>query len=972
MGLTLVTGRANTGKTGVVHAAVRDAADAGRAAALLLPTAPDVARATEEFALSNPLGLRVEQIDRWIASMWSLHGDGRRHVEPPLRALLLAEATERSRLRTLDVSSRTRGFRSLMTYVTRMAAEQGPEAITQAVPRGAADAEALSVLRLYLSLVEKAGLIEPAHAALALAGTPPRTDGPIFAHRFTELTPSQERLLTALAAREDVMVSLPWEEGFPATSALDGLMERLSRSGRHIHCPVPPQSQVPELAKLEAGLFQAPATGAPGGAVQFCTATGIEAEAALIAARAADAAARFGPDRVAIVFREASRHVEHVARALAGAGVQADLDVIVPAVGSPFGRALTALMQWSEGGDPKDLVRFLRGPFSGAAPDAVDRLEARWRGSTTLDARKVAAEAVNAGKRPNRALRLAARVCGEGLPADWQELAGVLLGAAHRVGGADAGPAEADSSAHRTLLEIVNGVASARAGGAAATVVMDLFGDGRAAAGTSGTPGHVQVTEAHRLRSRRFDVVIVGGMTAGGFSAEGRVSAAAELADRLCGVDGRDLQAAERLLFYDVCTRARRQLVLTRQTADSDGTALRASVFWEEALDLYRPPAADADGEAEASVVSHALRLSDLERAAPALTPGRTALREAVACGGDAGRGAVARARDRRRARGGRLEDPEVLSVLAAHDEFSATELETYARCPYRWFYERAVRPRALDAAFDARGRGDLAHRALAAFYAHLEARLGVRRVTPDVLGPALSWMEEAFDTALADARTPGRRTLIEEDGVVRARAWVRDLVVRDQHFLPAFTPRFAEARFGRETAAAGGVAADTADPGGAVAPAGLGPVDLGGFLLKGSIDRIDEGPNGLVVIDYKTGGVPKKADLERDRVLQVPLYVAAAQALTGMPVVAGLYRGLRDGTARGFWLADVVDSPGLTSTDKVEHAEEITAIVTAATSIAREAAAGIRAGAIEVAPCGETACTFCAAALVCGREVAG
>jgi hypothetical protein len=312
MALTLVTGRANSGKTGAMHSAVRKALDGGHAAVLLLPTTPDVARATEEFSLSHPLGLRIETIDRWVATMWSLRGDGRRLVDPPQRVLLLAEATERTRLRALEATSGTGGFHSLMTYVLRTLAEYGPEAITQSAPRTAADSEALSIVRCYLSLVDEAGLIEPAHAALALAGAPPRLEGPLFVHRFADLTPSQERFLVALSTREDVMVSLPWEKGFPATRALDGLAERLSRVGRVFHCAVSPEPDIPELARLEAGLFQAPPPGEREGAVLFCTAAGIEAEAALIAARAAEASARFGPDRVAIVFRDASRHVFHV------------------------------------------------------------------------------------------------------------------------------------------------------------------------------------------------------------------------------------------------------------------------------------------------------------------------------------------------------------------------------------------------------------------------------------------------------------------------------------------------------------------------------------------------------------------------------------------------------------------------------------------------------------------------------------
>jgi ATP-dependent helicase/nuclease subunit B len=435
------------------------------------------------------------------------------------------------------------------------------------------------------------------------------------------------------------------------------------------------------------------------------------------------------------------------------------------------------------------------------------------------------------------------------------------------------------------------------------------------------------------------------------------VHAAAEMADRLLGTARPSLQARERLLFYTVCTRAKKQLVLTRQTADSDGAPLRASVFWEEALDLYRLPSADASGEAESAIISHAVRLSDLEKAAPALTPGRAARR---ATAGDPTRRAGAPAaapHARARAQRGGLSDPEVLARLSARDEFSATELEVYARCPYRWFYEKAVRPGSLDVSFDALGRGDLAHRALAGFYAGIPERLGIARVTPDVLARALEWMDEAFDTALADSRTPGRRSLSEEEDVARTRRWVRDLVARDQHFLPGSAPLHVELRFGSKDLPAG-------------VPTGTEAVDLGGFTLRGSIDRIDEGPAGLVIIDYKTGDVPKRADFERRKVLQVPLYAAAAERLLCRPVVAGLYRSLRAGEARGFWRVDAIDSPGLVSTDGLADAGAVAQVIDSAIETARGAVAGIRAGAIPVAPASDDACRYCAATQLCGRGV--
>jgi RecB family exonuclease len=961
VGLTLVTGRANSGKTGVVYDAVRDAAGSGRRPSLLLPTGPDVQRASAELSRARPLGIHVQQLDGWVGEQWSLHGDGRRPVEEAQRAILLHDAIGDTRLRLLARTAATPGFVRLLAYVATRAAEEPRTALDTADPRSASDAEMISLLWAYRTRLDRAGMIEPGETALLLASAPP-AGGPILIHRFTDLGRAQESLLVALAAVRDVWASLPWEDGFAPTEALDSLVGRLLPLSTHRHCAADARGSDPELARLEAGIFRAPEPGPATDAVSFCTAAGEEAEAALIAECASRAAARYGPDRVAVVFRDASLHVERLRVALAGAGVAADFDVLGPAARTPYGAAASRLLAFVLGReDAGSLLAFLRSPFSGADAGALDALDARWRSQRSTTCERMVSDAARSGPGPGRALKLARRVCEKPLSpatvASWQELAGTLLAAAHDARSLREDPdAEVDAAAHRALLDTVSRLVEVGSGRLTCADVLDAFAAVRVSPGTAERPGRVQITEAHRLRARRFDAVIVGGLNAGDFSAEGRSSAAAEIADRIFGTTRPTEQVLERLLFYDVCTRARRELVLTRQTADSEGTPKRPSVFWEEALDLYRRPDVDVGSDEEDAVVRDTVRLADLHRAAPALTPGRGRLRAQASAGGAAGCDPrVADVLARGRAHRGQLRDPDTLASLAVRDEFSVTELEIYARCPYRWFYARGVRPESLDVSLDPRARGDLAHRALAGFYAELPARLGTPRVTAETLPGALLLADEAFAKATASSRTPAAVTLAEQDDLVRLHARVRDLVRADQYFLPGFAPVHAELRFG--------AARDGQEP----PPAG--PVDLGGFLLRGSIDRVDEGEAGLAVIDYKTGEAPKRADFGPDRVLQVPLYAAVVARVLDRPVVAGLYRSLKDGTARGFYRADALDGCGLTSTDAVKGPEAAEAIVEAAVTIAREAADGIRAGAIPVRPASPGACDHCPAAAFCDRE---
>ena len=234
MGLTLVTGRANSGKTGAIYDAVREAAGAGHRPSLLLPTHPDVQRATAELSRTHPLGIHVQQLDGWVEEQWSLHGDGRRPIRAAQRVLVLREAIGDTRLRVLTRTATTPGFVRLLAYVATRASEEPRSALETADPRSASDAELISLLRAYRTRLDGAGLIEPGEAALALASAPP-AGGPIFIHRFTDLGRAQESLAVGVSSVRDTWVSLPWEDGFAATEALDPLIRRLMPISTHRH-----------------------------------------------------------------------------------------------------------------------------------------------------------------------------------------------------------------------------------------------------------------------------------------------------------------------------------------------------------------------------------------------------------------------------------------------------------------------------------------------------------------------------------------------------------------------------------------------------------------------------------------------------------------------------------------------------------------------------------------------------------------
>ena len=929
MPLTLVSGRANAGKTGIIYGAMRRALEDGRGPVLLLPTRPDVVRARGELGDSGLLGLEIAQFDKYLESLWDILGDGRRivsHVERDmmLRRALAAEAPGR-----LEISGNGRGLRHLLARLVERRAEEGVAIPGLVLGPGAA---VVGIVRSYERLIADHGLVEREEAFRVLADSEAtRLGDPLAVHRFSDLTRSQERFVTAAAgAGVDVWVSLPWETGLPAAAAVEPLASRLAMVATVLKAPPGSYTTVPELARLEKGLFAQPAPAAADGAVDLVVAQGPDAEAVAIARTVAGhIAAGIRPEEIAVAFRDPLRHVRVVRRALDRAGIQADYDVRLPAAGSPLGRALLHLWAFAaEGTSRVDLVAFLRTPFSGADPEAVDAIDARWRAGR-IDAGRVLLASLVACPVALSRVRLAQSLLDRRLDAAaverWRELADGLLASAYP---GDApllrSDAALDTRVHGALLAAVSSLAGLE-GEARSEDVIETMREALVAPDAVERAGRVQIMGVERLRSRRFEAVVLGGLTASEFpQSEGEDGSASETLGGAISALGltpkvQSAAARERLLYYEAVTRARRRLTLVRQESDDEGAELAPSVFWDETLDLYRDPLGDpgSDSLPEQRRVT-AADMGDLAPAASAM-PHRSAPQGVIV--------------------------DEVIRTGLARAVVSVSDIETYLACPYRWFQARVVAPGTLDLEIDARTRGTLAHEALAEFYRRLPGALGVERVTPGVVGDAVELAERVTTEVLAGAGRP--RTLDEEMALSTIRPLVTRLVARDATFLPDWRPVKVEWSFGMDDE----------------------PYDFGGFLLRGRVDRIDDGPAGLVVIDYKTGSssVTPQAKMLSDGKVQMPLYAAVASARLGGRIAGGLYRSLSKRLDRGFLLNDAFGG-AFTRTDALA-AEDIEKLVEGAVALAGEAVEGMRNGRIAPRPSPE-ACRLCIASGFCAEAI--
>lgn len=470
----------------------------------------------------------------------------------------------------------------------------------------------------------------------------------------------------------------------------------------------------------------------------------------------------------------------------------------------------------------------------------------------------------------------------------------------------------------------------------------------------AGPVGRVRVLSAAGARGLRFRHLFVAGMSEGAFPLAQREDRAIspseyeQLAAAGLPLPRRgDQSCDEMLLFYEVLGCAEEHIYLTYPAIDEAARPMNRSSFVDavekvfiagkvERIDLtdLRPlpkndrplsldqwrlrAAADAlEGRADllAALIGSA---PDLRR--------RFARRQIAAAAdsspfepgqsiADAFETLWLRSRPTFTVNEGIIELPTVRAQLARlfsdRRTFSASELEAYAACPFRFLVERVLE--LEQTADDAIGadyayRGRLAHKTLELLHERI-ARRGKRNASPLGIDEA-DWtklLDEAFGeaSALCNRDSPGSIAEIAHRIDNRAvRRW-----------LEGYRKQYQEYEENWEEAAAGRV------PLPALFEAGFGfgrsrnpfsaaePLELNHagrtVSLSGRIDRIDEIRDGtkslIVIIDYKTGRAAfKKGEFDRGRALQLPIYCVAACELIladrdALPIGAGYWQ-LREG----------------------------------------------------------------------------
>ncbi len=293
--------------------------------------------------------------------------------------------------------------------------------------------------------------------------------------------------------------------------------------------------------------------------------------------------------------------------------------------------------------------------------------------------------------------------------------------------------------------------------------------------------------------------------------------------------------------------------------------------------------------------------------------------------------------------------DDAVRAVLADHTmqrrAFSATALESFAQCPYKFYLRTIVRleprevPEPLEL-LDAAQRGTLMHQVQFRLLTQLREK-GSLPIVLDTLPSALERLDEVVADVARDAEeelAPAIPRVFEDaiESIRRdARRWLEH-TAED----PSWVPRRFELAFG--------IPSEDRDEASVPTPV---PLSIG-LTLRGAIDLVEEREGELRATDHKTGGAwikPGQRVLGGER-LQPILYALALESLSPTQPIWG---------GRLFYCTE----KGRFSEVLVPLDAESRTLITKVIETIDES---IRTGFLPPAPT-EKACSFCDYVSVCG-----
>lgn len=866
-------------------------------AQLIVPSSDTVLLVKRQLGAIQELsvGVNVSTFDEWMRDQWKLYGSSDRLLSNTLRKVFFQQILDGMSADELGTLTTSKGTVELLS---KLAPEYLSE-LDQIVVSGqlsAGQMSACKVLERYKILLEEKSYVEVCQCLDYLLQSTPEQGPALVFSRVEDLSEARLKFVRRLSQKRDVVFSLYVPEG-PAGYAAEQQLELVGGPGCdcRVDTGVASAAKSQELNDLLARVFRAKEGNevTPSGAVTFLSPLGQHAEAESIS-RYISQCAESGCKSFAVYTSDSQRVWDALSQKLAAKGIAAHYRRSVRIQDSLAGRAFASLVdayvtlseraeleknidyQASEHqmGDmswwpPRSLTDYLISPISGISVERAWMLDKSWRGNRTLYATRVLETLSKAA--------MSSRLCAETIKS--LEL-GRIGSAAQRIieylsaeaSDEQSGAAQSEEAllqnqeSLKVMSKIVSSAQELHEAGLKLTPqtlksFMNLCKDQAVIMPVSnGIKSDIQVliapvSQAHSFEPHMFDTVIFQGMDTLNFGVKASDGALQEFIRHASKTPKVSEFARYQRDFYTALTTASTSVAFEKVEQKDVFNAVALSEVKACYPKDYAKKTGVARGEEEVLVnLLPQASNPDCVVELPTIEPGEIdpKLKNIVVLPRHLTRETL---------------EQELQGLIEVSREglplLSASQIETYLECPYKWFTQRRIKISQVDTEFAPMQMGTFIHRVLELTHATLlaealgcdvaEVDLAIEpvllqdvvgsRITSDNLDHAKQVLDTCFaqvwDEQFNNVNRASSNELIphsiqERKQVENIRENLKNLLEFEASHFIGYQPRFFELRFGREE----------------------NVVEYAGAQFTGSIDRVDVNAHGqALIIDYKHKG---------------------------------------------------------------------------------------------------------------------
>ena len=838
------------------------------------------------------VGVNVSTFDEWVRDQWKLYGSSDRLLSTTLRKVFFQQILDGMPADELGSLNAGKGTVDLLSklapeYLTEL------DQIMTSGQLSAGQMSACKVLEHYKALLEEKSYVEVCQCLDYLLQSIPAQGPALVFSRVEDLSEARLKFVRKLSQKREVVFSLYVPEG-PAGYAAEQQLELVGGPGCdcRVDAELAPAAKSQELNDLLARVFRAKEGNevTPSGAVTFLSPLGQHAEAESIS-RYISQCVESGSKSFVVYTSNPQKVWDALSQKLAAKGIAAHYKRSVRIQDSLAGSAFASLVdayvtlneraeleknidyQASEHqmGDmswwpPRSLTDYLISPISGISVERAWMLDKSWRGNRTLYATRVLETLSKAA--------MSSRLCAETIKS--LELGRIGSAAQRIIEYLSAETSDEQSEAAQskeTLLQnqeslkvmskIVSSAQELHEAGLKLTPqtlksFIDLCKDQAVMTPVSnGVKSDIQVliapvNQAHSFEPHMFDTVIFQGMDTLNFGVRASDGALQEFIRHASKTPKVSEFARYQRDFYTALIGASTSVAFEKVEQKDVFNAVALSEVKACYPKDYAKKTGVVRGEEEV-LVNLLPQATDPERVAelPTIESGEIdpKLKNIVVLPRHLTRETL---------------EQELQGLIEVSREglplLSASQIETYLECPYKWFTQRRIKISQVDTEFAPMQIGTFIHRVLELTHATLLAEalgcdvaevdsmvesallqdIAGSRITSDNLDHAKQVLDSCFaqvwDEQFNNINRASSNELIphsiqERKQVENIREDLKNLLEFEASHFIGYQPRFFELRFGREE----------------------NVVEYAGAQFTGSIDRVDVNAHGqALIIDYK------------------------------------------------------------------------------------------------------------------------